>query len=111
MRRRVPAALGGENEEMMKKLTTALLVLVPVGLLVWAIVLMVSAPASPPFEVRLKNPDLFEALKAIVDQAYLKAAYVIVWAIQIGYLAWLALKWRAQRLVGRGPAGRRSNVS
>ena len=33
---------------------------------------------------------------AILDHQFTVAAYVITWAIQLGYLAWLGLKWRAQ---------------
>ncbi len=33
---------------------------------------------------------------AILDHQFLIAAYVVTWAIQLGYLAWLWLKWRAQ---------------
>ncbi|MGA2806538.1 MAG: hypothetical protein ABSE87_00315 [Terracidiphilus sp.] len=35
--------------------------------------------------------------KAILDHQFMVAAYVITWAIQLGYLAWLGLRWRAQR--------------
>ena len=35
--------------------------------------------------------------KAILDHEFLVAAYVITWAVQLGYLAWLGLKWRAQK--------------
>jgi len=34
---------------------------------------------------------------AILDHRFTIAAYVITWAIQLGYLAWLGLKWRAQK--------------
>ena len=34
---------------------------------------------------------------AILDHQFLVAAYVITWVIQLGYLAWLGLKWRAQK--------------
>jgi hypothetical protein len=34
---------------------------------------------------------------AILDHRFMVAAYVATWAIQLGYLAWLGLKWRAQR--------------
>jgi hypothetical protein len=33
---------------------------------------------------------------AILDHHFRVAAYVITWIIQLGYLAWLGLKWRAQ---------------
>jgi hypothetical protein len=34
---------------------------------------------------------------AILDHEFRVAAYVITWAVQLGYLAWLGLKWRAQK--------------
>jgi hypothetical protein len=35
--------------------------------------------------------------KTILDHQFLVAAYVITWTLQIGYLAWMGLKWRAQK--------------
>ncbi len=32
---------------------------------------------------------------ALIDHHFTVAAYAITWAIQLGYLAWLGLKWRA----------------
>jgi hypothetical protein len=34
---------------------------------------------------------------AILDHLFLIAAYAVTWAIQLGYLAFLGLKWRAQK--------------
>jgi len=34
---------------------------------------------------------------AILDHQFVVAAYVITWTIQLGYLAWLCLKWRAEK--------------
>jgi threonine/homoserine/homoserine lactone efflux protein len=34
---------------------------------------------------------------AILDHQFRVAAYIITWVIQLGYLAWLGMKWRAQR--------------
>ena len=34
---------------------------------------------------------------AILDHQFRVAAYVVTWTIQLGYLAWLAMKWRAQK--------------
>ncbi|MGO9775634.1 MAG: hypothetical protein ACLQGT_08725 [Terracidiphilus sp.] len=40
--------------------------------------------------------------KAILDHQFLVAAYAITWAIQLGYLAWLGLRWRTlKRQSGR----------
>jgi hypothetical protein len=33
---------------------------------------------------------------AILDHEFVTAAYVVTWVIQLGYVAWLAVKWRAQ---------------
>jgi len=33
----------------------------------------------------------------ILDHQFLVAAYAVTWAIQLGYLAWLGLKWRSQK--------------
>ena len=35
--------------------------------------------------------------RAILDHQFVVAAYTVTWAIQLGYVAWLALKWRAQK--------------
>jgi hypothetical protein len=34
---------------------------------------------------------------AILNHQFVVAAYVITWAIQLGYLAWLGLRWQAQK--------------
>jgi hypothetical protein len=41
---------------------------------------------------------------AILDHEFLVAAYVVVWAIQLGYLAYLGYRWRAQKR--RAPGNR-----
>jgi hypothetical protein len=35
--------------------------------------------------------------KAILDHQFVVAAYTVTWVIQLGYVAWLAWKWRAQK--------------
>ncbi|MGD0520016.1 MAG: hypothetical protein ABSA48_02055 [Terracidiphilus sp.] len=35
--------------------------------------------------------------RAILDHQFTVAAYAITWAIQLGYLAWLGLRWKAQK--------------
>jgi threonine/homoserine/homoserine lactone efflux protein len=35
--------------------------------------------------------------RAILDHQFTVAAYTVTWVIQLGYLAWLGMKWRAQR--------------
>ena len=34
---------------------------------------------------------------AILNHQFVVAAYVITWAIQLGYLAWIGLRWWAQK--------------
>ncbi|MGA7339302.1 MAG: hypothetical protein WBE72_02185 [Terracidiphilus sp.] len=47
---------------------------------------------------------------AILDHQFRVAAYVITWVVQLGYLAWLGMKWRAQkRAAGRTGADRRDS--
>jgi hypothetical protein len=41
---------------------------------------------------------------ALLDHQFLIAAYIVTWVLQLGYLAWLGLKWRAQK---RAAAARR----
>jgi threonine/homoserine/homoserine lactone efflux protein len=38
---------------------------------------------------------------AILDHEFLIAAYVVTWVIQLSYLAWLGLKWRAETRAAR----------
>lgn len=35
--------------------------------------------------------------RAVLDHQFVVAAYAITWALQLGYVLWLALKWRAQK--------------
>jgi threonine/homoserine/homoserine lactone efflux protein len=35
--------------------------------------------------------------KALLDHQFVVAAYSVTWIIQLGYLVWLAFKWRAQK--------------
>jgi hypothetical protein len=35
--------------------------------------------------------------KALLDHQFTVAAYVVTWVIQLGYVTWLGLKWRAQK--------------
>ena len=43
--------------------------------------------------------------RAILDHQFVTAAYVVTWAIQLGYLAYLGLKWRAERRKARSGGG------
>jgi hypothetical protein len=35
--------------------------------------------------------------RAVLDHQFRVAAYVATWVIQLGYLGWLAMKWRAEK--------------
>ncbi len=43
--------------------------------------------------------------KAILDHQFVVAAYTVTWVIQLGYVAWLAMKWRAERRKARSNFG------
>ena len=34
---------------------------------------------------------------ALLDHQFRIAAYTVTWVIQLGYLAWLGLKWRSMK--------------
>ena len=34
---------------------------------------------------------------AILDHEFVIAAYTVTWVIQLGYLAWLGLRWRGEK--------------
>jgi len=74
----------------MKKLLFRLLAAVAVGLFGWAAYLVLSAPPEPTFSAA--NHD---AVVAQLNHAFTMAAYAITWAIQLGYLARLGLKWQS----------------
>jgi hypothetical protein len=79
----------------MKRLLFGLLAAVALGLFGWAAYLVLSAPPAPAFSAA--NHD---AVIARLDHTFRVAAYVVTWAIQLGYVAWLGQKW--QRGVGNG---------
>ena len=35
--------------------------------------------------------------RAILDHQFTVAAYVVTWVIQLGYVAWLGMKWLAEK--------------
>jgi hypothetical protein len=43
---------------------------------------------------------------AVLDHEFLVAAYVVVWVIQLSYLAYLGYRWRVQKNRQRGPGNR-----
>ena len=49
-------------------------------------------PGKSLFQTR-KNMDQ----RAILDHQFVVAAYTITWVVQLGYLAWLGMKWRTEK--------------
>lgn len=81
----------------MKKFLATLVALVSAGFAGCAIYFMVTAPPEPAPDWRMHISDQQHALLiAPIDHAYRLSAYFITWAIQLGYVAWLAFKWQAQ---------------
>jgi hypothetical protein len=39
--------------------------------------------------------------RTILDHQFVTAAYVVTWVIQLGYLAYVGLKWRAEKRKSR----------
>ena len=44
--------------------------------------------------------------KEILDHQFVTAAYVVTWVIQLGYLAFLGMKWRTEKRKSRASNGR-----
>lgn len=79
----------------MKKLFFTLLAVAAAGLFVRVVYLVLSSPPEPAFSA--PNHD---AVVAQLNHMFRQAAYSITWAIQLGYVAWLGLKWQAQKQAG-----------
>ncbi len=93
----------------MKKLTIGLIFSVPLALLVWTFHLILSAPPAD-WNQNLTQAQL-DAAAALRDHLYMHAAYAVTWAIQLGYLAWVGMKWRAlkceaERMGSLNPPGK-----
>ena len=79
----------------MKKLANGLIFAVPLALLVWTFHLILSAP--PADWNQSLTPAQLDVAAALRDHLYMRAAYTVTWAIQLGYLAWVGMKWRTQK--------------
>lgn len=81
----------------MKKVLATLLSLAAVALAIWSIYLLVTAPVEPGADWRLSmSEEQHAALIAPINHAYRVSAYAVTWAIQLGYLGWMALRWEKQ---------------
>lgn len=76
----------------MKNLLFRLLAAVAIALFGWVAYLVLSAPPEPAFAAA--NHD---AVIAHLDHIFRVAAYALTWAIQLGYVSWLGLKWQGQK--------------
>jgi hypothetical protein len=80
-----------------KKNIALALAVVPLALFVWAALSLLTAPPEPPGDWRLHmTQEQHDLMVAPIDHAYRVAAYVVTWAIQLGYLAWIGIKWSTQ---------------
>lgn len=80
----------------MKKIFFRVLAVIAAALFVRVIYLVLSSPPDPAFGA--PNHD---AIVAHLDHVFRQAAYTIAWAIQLGYVAWLGLKWQRQNQAPR----------
>ena len=82
----------------MKKTLLRVAAVVPIALFVWAGYLIFSAPSEPAFDWRLHMTAAgHNAIVSRLNHVFTVAAYSITWAIQLGYVVWLGLKWQAQK--------------
>lgn len=82
----------------MRKLLFRLLAAAALALFGWAAYLVLSSPPEPAF-----SAPHHDAVVARLDHMFRVAAYALTWAIQLGYLAWLGLKWQGQKQDACGP--------
>jgi ABC-type spermidine/putrescine transport system permease subunit II len=83
---------------MMRKLAVGLLFALPVALLGLAFYLIAFAPPQPDWdwENHMSSID-HDALVALLGHRFRVAAYAVTWAVQLGYVAWLGLRWQRQK--------------
>jgi hypothetical protein len=79
----------------MKKLVTGILFAIPAGLLAWVCYLLFSGPPQPMFGWQSQmSAAEHDRILAVLGHKFTVAAFAVTWAIQLGYLAWLGMKWR-----------------
>jgi len=76
----------------MKKFFFSVLAAISAGLFAWVLYLVLLSPPEPAFSAA--NHD---AVIAHLDHIFRQAAYAVTWAIQLGYVAWVGLKYQAQK--------------
>lgn len=81
----------------MKRVLATLLSLAAAALAIWSIYLLISAPAEPASNWRMSMSEEQHALLITpINHAYRVSAYAVTWAIQLGYLAWMSVRWEKQ---------------
>lgn len=81
----------------MRKFVFGVIAAAALAMLGWAMTCIFIAPAEPAFDWQQHMSGAeHDALVARIDHLYRVAAYSVTWAIQLGYLAWVGLKWRKQ---------------
>lgn len=79
----------------MKKFGTGLMIVFPIALFGWALALVLTAPPEPAFDWRQQmSAAQHDTIVATINHLYTRAAYIVTWAIQTGYLAWMGLRWQ-----------------
>lgn len=76
----------------MKKIVFGALAVISACLFAWVFYLVLSSPPEPAYGAANRA-----AVIAHLDHIFRVAAYSITWAIQLGYVALLGLKWQAQK--------------
>jgi hypothetical protein len=71
---------------------------VSAALFAYVVFCLWTAPTEPPADwVTTISQTQHDVIVAQINHHYTVAAYAITWVIQLGYVAWLALRWRAQK--------------
>jgi hypothetical protein len=93
----------------LKKTAARIFAAVPIALLAWAVFTLLTAPPEPPGDWRLHMTQAqHDVMVAPIDHAYRVTAYIVTWALQLGYLAYVAMKWAGQERESARP-GRDTN--
>lgn len=79
----------------MKNIAIGLLFALPAALLAWSCYLVLSGPPQPVFGWQSQmSAAEHDAILAVLGHKFTIAAFAVTWAIQLGYLAWLWMKWQ-----------------
>lgn len=69
-----------------------------VALFAWAAYLLLSAPAEPSFDWMSSMTEAeYHARKDALMLIFRNAAFIVTWAIQLGFLGWILSKWQENK--------------